>query len=75
MCRVKMLLVAAFEWNMAGDERTVLEDANLIGEDVNIEDTATRGVGDAVKIAADAHHALMGEPSFELQHRAIGSKR
>ena len=60
---------------MAGDEHAVLEDADLVGEDVHIEDTATRGVGDAVEIAADAHHALMGEPSFELQHRAIGDKR
>ena len=74
MCRVEVLLVAAFERNMGGDEHAVLEDANLVGEYVNIEDTATCGVGDAVEIAADAHHALMGEPSFELQHRAIGSK-
>ena len=74
MRRVEVLLVAAFERNMGGDQRAVLEDANLVGEYVNIEDTATCGVGDAVEIAADAHHALMGEPSFELQHRAIGSK-
>src|SRR6185295_5791486 len=58
---VEVLLVAAFEWNMGGDERAVLEDANLVGEYVNIEDTAACGVGDAVEIAANAHHALMGE--------------
>ena len=75
MRRIEVLLVAAFQRNMSGDERAILEDANLVGEYVNIEDTATCGVGDAVEIAADAHHALMGEPSFELQHRAIGSKR
>ena len=67
--RVEVLLVAAFERNMGGDERAVLKDANLVGEYVNIEDTAACGVGHAVEIAADAHHALMGEPSFELQHR------
>ena len=59
MCRVEVLLIAAFERNMAGDEHAVLEDANLVGEDVHIEDTATRGVGDAVEIAADAHHAAV----------------
>jgi hypothetical protein len=74
MRRVEVLLIAAFERNMGGDERAVLEDAYLVGEYVNIKDTATCGVGDAIEIAANAHHALMGEPSFELQHRAIGSK-
>src|SRR6185295_20152185 len=72
---VEVLLVAAFEWNMGGDERAVLEDANLVGEYVNIEDTAACGVGDAVEIAANAHHALMGEASFELQHRTIRGNR
>ena len=45
-----------------------------VGKDLNIEDTATCGVGDAVEIAAQAHHALMGEASFELQHRTIGDQ-
>ena len=74
MCRVEVFLVAAFERSMGGDERAVLEDADLVGEYVNIEDPATCGVGDAVEIAAHAHHALMGEASFELQHRTIGDK-
>ena len=74
MRRVEVLVVAAFERNMSGNERAVSKMRNLVGEYVNIEDTAACGVGDAVEIAADAHHALMGEPSFELQHRAIGNK-
>jgi hypothetical protein len=49
---------------VAGDERAIFEDADLVGEYVNIEDTAARGVGDAVEIAANTHHALMGEASF-----------
>ena len=32
------------------------------------------GGGDAIEIAADAHHAFIGEASFELQHRTIGDK-
>ena len=59
---------------MAGDEHAIFEDADLIGEYVNIEDTATCGVGDAVEIAAHAHHALVGEASFELQHCTIGDQ-
>ena len=75
MRRVEVLLITAFEWNVGSDERAVFEDAYLISEYVDIEDTATCGVGHAIEIAADAHHALMGEPSFELLHRTIGSKR
>src|SRR3974390_3546202 len=75
MCRGKAPPIAAFGRRVGCDEHAIFEDADLVGEDVHIEDTATCGVGDAVEIAADAHHALMGEPSFELQHRAIGDKR
>jgi hypothetical protein len=55
MCRVKAPLIAAFEESMGGDEHTVFEDADLVGEYVNIEDTATCRVGDAIEIAADAN--------------------
>jgi hypothetical protein len=37
--------------------------------------TAVNGrIGDDIEIAGDAHHALMGEASFELAHRTIGDK-
>ncbi len=52
---------------MGGDERAVLEDADLVGEDVDVEDAAARRVGHAVEIAADAHHALMRDAPFELR--------
>jgi hypothetical protein len=69
MCRIKAPLIAAFEWSMGGDVHAVFEDANLVSEYVNIEDPAACSVRDAVEIAADAHHTLMGEAPFELQHR------
>ena len=50
MRRVEVLVVAAFERNMSGNERAVLKDANLVGEYVNIEDKAACGVGDAVEM-------------------------
>jgi hypothetical protein len=74
MCRVKAPLISAFERSMGGDEQAIFEDEDLVGEDLNIEDKTTCGVGDAVEIAGHAHHALMGEASFELQHRTIGDE-
>jgi hypothetical protein len=50
MCRVKAPLIAAFEGSMGGDEHAVFEDADLVGEYVNIEDTATCRIG---RIRAD----------------------
>jgi hypothetical protein len=46
MCRVEVPLIAVFEWSRGGGEHTILEDADLIGEDVNIEHPAARGVRD-----------------------------
>ena len=74
MRRVEVFLIATFQRNMGGDERTVFVDADLVGKYVNIKDTATCRVGHAVEIAADAHHAFMREPSFQLQHRAVRRK-
>ena len=67
MIGVDMFVVAAFERSMRGDENAVVEDANLVGEDVDVEDAAARRVRHAVEIAADAHHALVRDASFELQ--------
>ena len=44
MLGVDVFLIAAFERNMGRDEHAVLEDANLVGEDVNVEDAAARRV-------------------------------
>src|SRR5215475_4918467 len=37
MCRVKTPLIAAFEGSMGGDKHAIFEDADLVGEYVNIE--------------------------------------
>ena len=65
-----MFLVAAFEGNVSGNEHAFLEDWDRVGEHVNVEDAASRRIGDAVEIAADAHHALMRDAPFELQDRS-----
>jgi hypothetical protein len=41
MCWVNAPLIAAFERSVGGDEHAIFEDADLVGEYVNIEDTAT----------------------------------
>ena len=45
MCRVKAPLITAFERSMGGDEHAIFEDADLIGEYVNIEDYGRQARG------------------------------
>ena len=60
---------------MGGDKNAVLEDANLVGEDVDVEDAATCRVRHAVEIAADAHHALMRTRRSSLVAKRLERKQ
>ena len=71
MGRIKALLAAPFQRGVGGDERAVLEDANRIGEDVDVEDPTSRRVRHAVEIAADAHHAFVRGAPLQSEHRPI----
>ena len=73
MGRIKALLAAPFQRGVGGDERAVLEDANRIGEDVDVEDPTSRRVRHAVEIAADAHHAFCSAP-LQSEHRLYGRR-
>jgi len=42
---------------------------------VHFDDPLPRRVGDAVKIATDAHHAFMRDPPFQLEDRSEGRQR
>ena len=68
-------VVAAFEGNMDGHNGAVLEDADLIGADVDVEDAPTGRVRHAVEIAGNAHHALVRDAPFELENRSVGRER
>ena len=68
-------LVATLQNRMGGDQRAVLKYPHLIGERVHFDDPLPGRVGNAVKIAADAHHAFMRDPPFQLQERAEGRQR
>ena len=53
-------LATALKRPMTGDERTILEDVDLVGQDVNVEDATAGGVWHAVEIATDARPSLRG---------------
>jgi hypothetical protein len=67
MFRVDAGLIATFERSVDGDQSRVLEDADLVGEDVDVEDATTGGVRHAVEIAGNAHHSFMRDAPFELE--------
>ena len=71
MRRVDTRLVAAFEGKMGGNHGAILEDADLIGADVDVEDTPPGRVRYAVEIAGNAHHALVRDAPFELENRSV----
>ena len=70
MTRRDVALVAAFEHGMAGDQLAGLVDLDFVGERLHLEDAPPGGVGHAVVVAADADHALVGDPPLEPENRA-----
>ena len=56
-------------------DSAVLEDADLVGKDVDVQDAPARGVRHTVEVAADAHRALVGDAPFELEDRPVGGER
>ena len=55
--------------------RSVLEDADLVGERVHLDHPLPGGVGDAVEIAADRDHAFVRDPALQFEHRAERQRR
>ncbi len=69
MARRDTALVAAFQDGMSGDQRAVIEDADLVGQRMHLDGSAPGRIRDAVKIAADADHALARDAALQTQHR------
>src|SRR6266446_10143851 len=67
VARFHAALMASFQHGMSGDQPAVLEDADLVGQRVDLDDPTTRGIGHAVEIAADAHHAFVGDAPLKLE--------
>jgi hypothetical protein len=55
--RSDLTLVAPLRNGMGGDQGAVFKNLHLIGQRVHLNDPLSRRVGNAVKIATDAHHA------------------
>lgn len=72
MCRIEPLLAPTFERGMTCHQHAALEDADFVGEDVDVEDPPPRRIRHAIQIAADAHHAFVRGPSLQMQHRPVG---
>jgi len=68
-------LVAPLQNGMSSDQRAVLKNPHLVGQSVHFDDPLPGRIGNAVKIAADAHHAFMRDTPFQLQQRAEGYQR
>jgi hypothetical protein len=75
MRRIKPLFAASFERRMSSDERAILEDADRIGEHMNVKHAPARRVRHAVQIAANADHAFVRHAPLEPKHRLVGSQR
>ena len=69
MARSDAPLVAALQDGMGGDQRAVLEDADLLGQRVHLDRAAACRVRHAVEVAADADHAVARDAALEPQHR------
>ena len=50
------------------DDLALFEDADLVGRAVHLDRAAPGRVGDAVEIAVDRHHAVLGDPALQPQH-------
>jgi hypothetical protein len=72
MARIEPLLAPPLQWQMRSYKLAVLEDADLVRQDVHIEDAPPCGVRHAVEIAADAHHAFMRSSPLEAEHGSVG---
>jgi hypothetical protein len=67
--------VLALQHRMGGDERPVLEDADLTGVVLDLDPALLRGVGHGVEIAADRDHAFVAHPALDRQDGVVGPLR
>ena len=68
------VLPAPFQDRMDRDEPAFIENADLIGELMHLDDTP-RPVGNAVVVAADRDQAVMADPAFQLEQGVEGEGR
>ena len=57
----------AFEDGMNGNQSSVIENANDVGQLMHFDD-APRTIGDTVIVAADRHEAIVADATLQLEH-------
>ena len=48
---------------MDGNDLAVLENEDLPGQALDLDDAPSRGIGHGIEVAADADHAVPGDPA------------
>ena len=68
-------LATALEHGMDGQQLVALQDVDLPGQRVHLDDAPAGTIGHRVKIAAEGDHAVAGYPAIERKHGIEGSDR
>ena len=66
---------AAGENRMSGDQVPCLEDADLGGQDLDLDGAPAGAVGDGIEVAAERDHAVLGDPPLQLEDGSEGDRR
>ena len=72
VARIEPAQVPALEDGMQGDEDAVLEDADLAGMVLHLDDAPAGGVRNAVEVAGDGHHAVAADAPLDGERGAVG---
>jgi len=67
MAAIDAILLAPFEHRMLGDDVAQIQDADQVGQLLDLDHPAGP-VGHAVIVAADRNEAVMADAPLELQH-------
>ena len=68
MIRMSPALFTAAQDRVSCDQRAVLQDGDLVGEGMDLNHSASRGIRNALGIATDADHALPRHAALQLQN-------
>lgn len=72
MAGIDPALVLALQHRVACDQLAVLEDSNLGGMVLDLDNPPPCCVGDTVLIASNSDHPFLADPPFHGQHRIVG---
>lgn len=74
MSRIDPVSRVSFEYRMAGDQWAIVQDADLTGKLVNL-DNPSGAIGNDVIVAADRDETVMADAVLQLEQRVEGNCR